>query len=312
MKLGNNILKLRKKKGISQEQLGEKINVTRQTISNWELGETSPNPEQLKLLSKELNVSIDELLDNDIKTVIEEKVTNTEKKTNTIVILLKFILLIIIIGFAITALYFVTYIIAKNSRAKGAEIEEAIYCKIYGEEHSFNIVYEELTGEPIELGGDPYFSDILDLGKYNDAHQIFNVINDYVKKNGGTCSMSRERELNNLVEISVKEISNKGVTINIKELDDYDIVYGTSYYLETYNSDTEEYEKVKPAHECIFNEIAFTIIKGESRDLSYDFSCYGNLPKGEYRLVIPVDFESDTIPVSEYDFFYIWVDINIE
>ena len=40
MQLGNNIQTLRKKKGLSQEKLAEKINVTRQTISNWELGET--------------------------------------------------------------------------------------------------------------------------------------------------------------------------------------------------------------------------------------------------------------------------------
>ncbi len=59
MKLGENIFKLRKEYNLSQEQLAEKINVTRQTISNWELGETAPNPEQLKLLSKELNISID-------------------------------------------------------------------------------------------------------------------------------------------------------------------------------------------------------------------------------------------------------------
>jgi len=38
MQLGNNIQTLRKKKGLSQEKLAEKINVTRQTISNWELG----------------------------------------------------------------------------------------------------------------------------------------------------------------------------------------------------------------------------------------------------------------------------------
>ena len=55
MKLGDNISKLRKKKGLSQEELGERIGVTRQTISNWELGETGPNPDQLKLLSKELS-----------------------------------------------------------------------------------------------------------------------------------------------------------------------------------------------------------------------------------------------------------------
>ena len=47
MKLGEKILELRKKNALSQEQLGEKLEVTRQTISNWELGETSPNPEQL-------------------------------------------------------------------------------------------------------------------------------------------------------------------------------------------------------------------------------------------------------------------------
>ena len=76
MKLGDNIFKLRKESKLSQEQLAEKINVTRQTISNWELGETSPNPEQLKLLSKVLNVSIDELLNNDIKEVLVEKVNN--------------------------------------------------------------------------------------------------------------------------------------------------------------------------------------------------------------------------------------------
>ena len=79
MKLGDNILKLIKDCKLSQEQLAEKIDVTRQTISNWELGETSPNPEQLKLLSKALNVSIDELLNNDIKQVLVEKVNNTEK-----------------------------------------------------------------------------------------------------------------------------------------------------------------------------------------------------------------------------------------
>ena len=56
MDLGNKILKLRKKAGLSQEQLGERVNVTRQTISNWELGETTPNTEQLKLLSKNYNI----------------------------------------------------------------------------------------------------------------------------------------------------------------------------------------------------------------------------------------------------------------
>ena len=89
MTLGQNILNLRKKNGLSQEGLGEIVNVTRQTISNWELGETTPNPEQLKSLSKALNVSVDELVDNDLENVILNKVKITEKQTRTIKKILK-------------------------------------------------------------------------------------------------------------------------------------------------------------------------------------------------------------------------------
>lgn len=76
MELNKNIFNLRKQKGFSQETLAEKINVSRQTISNWELGETSPNPEQLLLLSKTLEISIDELLGNELKF---NKDANTNK-----------------------------------------------------------------------------------------------------------------------------------------------------------------------------------------------------------------------------------------
>lgn len=95
MKLGEKILKLRKKQGLSQEQLGEQVNVTRQTISNWELDETTPNPDQLKLLSKALNISIDELLDNDIKGVLETKINNTEKLSKETISLIKFLAIIL-------------------------------------------------------------------------------------------------------------------------------------------------------------------------------------------------------------------------
>ncbi len=62
--LGQKIFEFRKKSGMSQENLAEKLNVARQTVSNWENGETSPNPEQLKMLSQVFDVSIDELLEN--------------------------------------------------------------------------------------------------------------------------------------------------------------------------------------------------------------------------------------------------------
>jgi len=56
------ILELRTKKGMSQEELAEKVFVTRQAVSRWENGETTPNIETLKLLSKLFDVSINTLL----------------------------------------------------------------------------------------------------------------------------------------------------------------------------------------------------------------------------------------------------------
>jgi len=56
------IFELRTKSGLSQDELAKKVCVTRQAVSRWETGETIPNTETLKLLSKEFDVSINTLL----------------------------------------------------------------------------------------------------------------------------------------------------------------------------------------------------------------------------------------------------------
>ena len=56
------IYHLRTQQGLSQDQLAEKVFVTRQTVSRWETGETTPNTETLKLLSQLFSVSIHTLL----------------------------------------------------------------------------------------------------------------------------------------------------------------------------------------------------------------------------------------------------------
>ena len=62
METKNIIQQLRIKQGLSQEQLAERVFVTRQAVSRWETGETVPNTETLKLLSKLFDVSINTLL----------------------------------------------------------------------------------------------------------------------------------------------------------------------------------------------------------------------------------------------------------
>ena len=97
MEIGNKIMNLRKKNGLSQEELAEKVGVARQTISKWELGETSPDLRQSKELSKIFNVSLDELTDNDIRNVLVEKTSNTEKLAGLILKLIKFLIVFIIV-----------------------------------------------------------------------------------------------------------------------------------------------------------------------------------------------------------------------
>ena len=97
MDIGNKIMELRKKSGLSQEELAEQVGVARQTISKWELGETSPDLKQSKELSKIFNVSLDELVSNDIKDILVEKTSNTEKLAGLILTLLKVALVLVVI-----------------------------------------------------------------------------------------------------------------------------------------------------------------------------------------------------------------------
>ncbi|AUM94509.1 TPA: helix-turn-helix transcriptional regulator [Clostridium botulinum] len=62
MAFSNKLYSLRKQKGLSQDELGSKLNVSRQTISKWELGETTPELEKLIALGDFFEISLDELV----------------------------------------------------------------------------------------------------------------------------------------------------------------------------------------------------------------------------------------------------------
>lgn len=183
MKLGENILKLRKQQGLSQEQLGEQVDVTRQTISNWELGETTPNPGQLKLLSKALNVSIDELLDNELKSILEEKVSNTERLAGVIIKILKFMGIAFII-FLVIDIIALIYFIA-SGKLPDVESSATTICKIDNKKYQ------------IEIGTNDYFkcddcsdkmrNDLKELTDFDDIDKSLFNIDSYFKNNNGTC-----------------------------------------------------------------------------------------------------------------------------
>ena len=62
VKIGKFIAELRRRAGLTQEALGEKIGVTNKTISRWENGDYMPNIEMLQLLAEEFSISISEIL----------------------------------------------------------------------------------------------------------------------------------------------------------------------------------------------------------------------------------------------------------
>lgn len=79
MTFGENLINLRKKNKMTQEEVAEKLDITRQTVSNWELNQTKPDLDQLKQLSALYKISIDELVYSDIQKNIANKVNNSEK-----------------------------------------------------------------------------------------------------------------------------------------------------------------------------------------------------------------------------------------
>ena len=183
MNLGKKIFELRKKSGLSQEQLGEKINVTRQTISNWELGETSPNPEQLKALSKELNISIDELLDNDIKSILVEKVSNTEKLAGLVLKVLKYLGITFVVFLIIDITAFIIFLFMRSISVK--ENNEVIICQI--EDKEYEIEYG--TGKHFECKNcsKEMNKELEKIINFYDIGKSSKNIENYFKNNNGIC-----------------------------------------------------------------------------------------------------------------------------
>ncbi len=81
MKLGNSLFHARKKCGLSQEDVADKLGVSRQTISKWETDETLPDIRQSKKMALLYNVSLDDLIDFDIDVrEIEQAIERTSQE----------------------------------------------------------------------------------------------------------------------------------------------------------------------------------------------------------------------------------------
>ena len=71
--IGNNLMKLRKKQGFSQQEVADLLQVSRQTISNWELDQGSPTIDKAKELAKIYDVSLDDLVGHNVEVISSSK-----------------------------------------------------------------------------------------------------------------------------------------------------------------------------------------------------------------------------------------------
>lgn len=126
MKFYEKLIILRKKALLSQEQLAEKLDVTRQTISKWELGQTKPDMDKLNAMSKLFDVDIN-ILTNDELSLEGNKHENKvepKKKDNSNRRIILYIVIIIFVASLTTLLYRVGSDIIEVAKEKNAEIQE--------------------------------------------------------------------------------------------------------------------------------------------------------------------------------------------
>ena len=134
---GNNLNRLRKKEGYSQEELANKLHVTRQTISKWELEQTAPDLKDLKKISDVFNISLDELISEN--NINEKKVKN--KKTKKILLIILLLLILIIILLFINRIYKILFI--KNKIDEACNTNNFSIEKYVHTEKDFNQTIEE-------------------------------------------------------------------------------------------------------------------------------------------------------------------------
>lgn len=188
MNLGKKIAELRKKNNLSQEELAEKVGVARQMISKWEIGDTTPDINQVKIISKIFNISIDELVDNDINNVIVEKVSNTEKLAGITIKILKVFGIMLIVFITLIFLFVIIFMVDMPRNDYDIVGTTKVSCNLDNEKYVYEAQYNK-NYQVINSGGDAYIMNHTDIESYEDVNKIVAHIEDYFKDHGGKCTV---------------------------------------------------------------------------------------------------------------------------
>lgn len=235
MKFNEKLIKLRRQSGLSQEELGYKLNVTRQTVSKWELGQTTPEMEKLVSLSKIYGITLDELTSEEetmdvggqdpIKTDNNDKKKFDIKNIDMRKILIPLIIVLVIIALIIGANKMKTFNKAANEIV-------GVNNEIISEDNLFfsfiNFIKEIITGQVKEQLEDNKLDEIK---RYNSKFETYNgtqsgnfvenllelvVTNNKTKKDHLITVKYNQNETNVPDEI-------KGIKPKLEKFDEYEV-----------------------------------------------------------------------------------------
>ena len=216
MDFDKKIIELRKQNNLTQEDLAEKLNVSRQTVSNWETAKCYPDIETLVIISNKFNVSLDVLIKENVKMIkdIDKKVRINKKLKYSVLILI----LLLVVGGCIIYIKNnkVMEVQAKNNELQ-KEIQEIVEIQESNSVYSFNL-------KQIKLSNITNDTKLVNIYIENELiYKNARIINYYDKEHNAVADLNKAEYL--IVELSdeaflklkAAEASNKTISINNKE-----------------------------------------------------------------------------------------------
>lgn len=180
--LSDNIKNYRKKSGMSQDELAEKLGVSRQSVSLWETGQTQPTIENIIALSKIFNISSDMLLGSSDNINISQDNTLADKalKRKTLLIITSVIAVTVIIGGVILAVF----LSGNDSEQLSADDDVANNSVIQSE----NLSENSTSNENVSRNVNTNTSKVTNIGNVNSNHNTSKALTSQNANNSPSTS----------------------------------------------------------------------------------------------------------------------------
>ena len=220
--LSENIKTLRKQKGYSQEQLADKLNVVRQTVSKWEKGYSVPDADILEDMADIFEVQVSDLLGKEISTedettdigelvkqlkILNDYLAEKVRRRKNFKRILKKVCSIVCISSILFSLYLtIGSLVSRSEEIFREETSVTLVCSLENEEYNVKINYWKDNNEIRSIANSNEIpATVRDILKSNEVfdkspEEVITAIESYFTQNGGICKIKYE-DLNAIKKI---------------------------------------------------------------------------------------------------------------